>query len=60
MQMALERAGRVIAIAGEPMRIAGHARDRYVYPPLAGVFTTHFNIGDSVVQGEEVARWGRP
>jgi xanthine dehydrogenase accessory factor len=50
------RAGRTRALAGEPMPIEGHARDRYVYAPMAGVFATQCNIGDSVVQGQEVAR----
>lgn len=51
-------AGRTRALAGEPMPIEGHARDRYVYAPTAGLFTTRFNIGDRVVQGQEVARIG--
>lgn len=51
-------AGQTRALAGEPTPIEGHARDRYVYAPAAGVFTTQHNIGDSVAQGQEVARIG--
>ncbi len=47
--------GRTQDLAGEPQPIAGHARDRYVYAPVAGVFSSPFNIGDAVVQGQEVA-----
>lgn len=50
--------GRTRDLAGEPQTIAGHARDRYVYAPVAGIFTTPFNVGDAVVQGQQVARIG--
>lgn len=43
-------------LQGEPREIDGHARDRYVYVPAAGTFHTSFQIGDSVTQGQEVAR----
>jgi len=52
------REGSTRALAGEPQPIAGQARERYVYSPAAGTFTTRFNIGDLVVQGQEVARIG--
>ncbi len=45
-------------LAGEPRAIAGHARDRYVYAPLDGVFRTKPRIGDAVRQGEEIAEIG--
>jgi xanthine dehydrogenase accessory factor len=48
--------GRTRDLSGEPQAIAGHARDRYVYAPVAGVFSTPRQIGDAVVQGHEVAR----
>ena len=51
-------AGKTRDLAGEPQSIAGHARDRYVYAPVAGVFSTALNIGDLVAQGQEVARVG--
>jgi chromate transport protein ChrA len=50
--------GQTRPLSGEPMAIAGHARDRYVYAPLAGVFATRFTIGDRVLQGQEVGRVG--
>ena len=52
------RSGGTRPLAGEPKAIEGHARDRYVYAPAAGVFATRFNVGDAVVEGEEVARIG--
>lgn len=55
---AVIRTGPTRALAGEPMSIEGHARDRYVYAPVAGLFATRYGIGDSVVQGQEVARIG--
>jgi xanthine dehydrogenase accessory factor len=53
--------GRVIRdgasrpLAGEPREIQGHARDRYVYAPVEGVFRTNARIGDAVRQGEAIA-----
>jgi xanthine dehydrogenase accessory factor len=43
-------------LQGEPREIEGHARDRYVYAPVVGTFHTAFQIGDTVSQGQEVAR----
>ncbi len=55
---AVIRSGRTRDLAGEPQEIAGHARDRYVYAPEAGVFRTELGVGDEVRQGQEVARIG--
>jgi len=52
------RQGRTRDLAGEPQPIAGHARDRYVYAPVAGIFSTAMNVGDPVREGQEVARIG--
>jgi xanthine dehydrogenase accessory factor len=48
--------GATRPLEGEPQTIAGHARDRYVYSPAAGVFRTSLQIGDMVRAGQEVAR----
>ena len=59
-----EELGRVILqgatrpLEGEPQTIAGHARDRYVYAPDAGVFRTALRIGALVTVGQEIARIG--
>src|SRR5215212_1287581 len=50
--------GRTCDLEGEPQEIQGHARDRYVYAPCADVFSTGCSIGDSVVNGQEIARIG--
>jgi xanthine dehydrogenase accessory factor len=47
--------GPSLPLAGEPRAIDGHARDRYVYAPIDGVFRTTFRIGDAGRQGQEVA-----
>ncbi len=47
--------GASLPLAGEPRAIDGHARDRYVYARIDGVFRTTFRIGDAVRQGQEVA-----
>lgn len=44
--------GATLPLRGEPRAIAGHARDRYVYAPVAGVFHTTHGIGDRVQAGE--------
>ena len=51
-------AGPTRALSGEPRPIAGHARDRYVYAPIAGLFTTVHHIGDAVSAGQPVAGIG--
>lgn len=48
--------GATSPLQGEPREIEGHARDRYVYAPMAGIFHTALQIGDLVTQGQEVAR----
>lgn len=48
--------GATNPLQGEPREIDGHTRDRYVYAPAAGTFHTTFQIGDSVRQGQEIAR----
>jgi xanthine dehydrogenase accessory factor len=48
--------GSTRPLEGEPQKIAGHARDRYVYAPVAGIFRTDLNVGDMVSAGQEVAR----
>jgi xanthine dehydrogenase accessory factor len=45
-------------LEGEPQTIAGHARERYVYAPLAGIFRTTTRIGDMVTAGQTVANIG--
>ncbi|MEA2198197.1 MAG: xanthine dehydrogenase accessory factor [Solirubrobacteraceae bacterium] len=48
-------AGATRALAGEPRSFAGHARDRFVYAPVAGVLRTSASIGQHVKRGEPVA-----
>jgi xanthine dehydrogenase accessory factor len=48
--------GSARPLQGEPNEIEGHARDRYVYAPIAGDFFTIHQIGDKVEAGQEVAR----
>lgn len=50
--------GRTYDLEGEPQEIQGHARDRYLYAPCSGVFSTQLDIGDEVVEGQEIARIG--
>lgn len=52
------RSGSCRDFAGEPQLIAGHARDRYLYSPCEGKFSTTLHIGDVVAAGQEVARIG--
>jgi xanthine dehydrogenase accessory factor len=42
-------------LAGEPRSFDGHARDRFVYAPAAGVFRTAAAIGQRVRAGDPVA-----
>lgn len=42
-------------LQGEPRALDGHARDRYIYAPLAGLFRTAASIGDHVQQGQVIA-----
>ncbi|HEX2180038.1 MAG TPA: selenium-dependent molybdenum cofactor biosynthesis protein YqeB [Actinomycetota bacterium] len=56
-----EELGRVLAsgrtkeLAGEPRNYGGHARERFIYAPVAGVFRTARRIADRVEPGEVVA-----
>lgn len=52
---AVVTAGPTRPLAGEPRTLAGHARDRFVYAPLAGLFRTAYRIGDAVAAGTTVA-----
>lgn len=45
-------------LAGEPREINGHARDRYVYAPIDGVFRTKARIGDEVRRDQAIAQIG--
>jgi xanthine dehydrogenase accessory factor len=48
--------GTASPLLGEPNEIEGHARDRYVYAPVAGIFYSTHEIGEKVEAGQEVAR----
>jgi len=54
--------GRIItegdadAYTGEPIEIAGHSKDRYLYAPHAGVFRTPHDLGDQVEAGQAIGR----
>jgi xanthine dehydrogenase accessory factor len=50
--------GRTRALGGEPRSFDGHARDRFIYAPEAGVFRTAAAIGQRVRAGEPVASIG--
>src|SRR5262245_23649466 len=50
--------GSSLPLGGEPREIEGHARDRYVYAPIDGVFRTEARIGDAVRRGQKVAEIG--
>jgi xanthine dehydrogenase accessory factor len=52
---AIVREGATAPLHGEPRAILGHARDRLVYAPAAGLFFSDRNIGDIVARGEPVA-----
>jgi xanthine dehydrogenase accessory factor len=51
-------AGASLPLGGEPRELGGHARDRYVYAPVDGVFRTKAQIGDVVRRGQEIAEIG--
>ena len=46
--------GSTAPLRGEPRTILGHARDRLVYAPSSGIFTSSRQIGDAVEQGERI------
>jgi len=50
--------GATRPLGGEPREIAGHARDRYVYAPVDGVFHTKARIGAAVRKGQQIAEIG--
>ena len=50
--------GSSLPLAGEPRELGGHARDRYVYAPIDGIFRTKARIGDPVRGGQEIAEIG--
>jgi len=51
-------AGATRALGGEPRSFDGHARDRFVYAPAAGVLRTDARIAQRVSAGEVVATIG--
>jgi xanthine dehydrogenase accessory factor len=55
---AVVTAGATRALAGEPRSFDGHARERFVYAPAAGVLRTGAAIGDRVSAGDVVATIG--
>ncbi len=52
---AIVKAGSTEPLRGEPRSILGHARDRLLYAPRSGAFTTDRKIGESVRQGQTIA-----
>jgi xanthine dehydrogenase accessory factor len=42
-------------LGGEPIALAGHARERYIYAPAEGIFHSPHNIGESVQEGQVIA-----
>jgi xanthine dehydrogenase accessory factor len=55
---AVVRAGPTKPLGGEPRSFDGHARDRFVYAPCAGVVRTRAAIGERVIAGAVVATIG--
>ncbi len=51
-------AGATRALGGEPRSFDGHARDRFVYAPVAGILRTDARIAQRVSVGELVATIG--
>jgi xanthine dehydrogenase accessory factor len=54
----LVRQGATKPLGGEPRAFEGHARDRFVYAPVAGVMHTQAAIAQRVGKGETVATIG--
>ncbi|MGQ0678410.1 MAG: hypothetical protein ACT4OM_01920 [Actinomycetota bacterium] len=52
------KSGETRQLAGEPRSFDGHARERFVYAQLEGVFRTTRRIGDRVQKAEVVAQIG--
>ena len=55
---AVLREGATRSLGGEPRSFHGHARDRFVYAPVGGVFRTPASIAQRVRAGEVVATIG--
>jgi len=47
--------GEADAYTGEPVEIAGHGKDRYLYAPRAGMFRTSLDLGAVIQAGQIVA-----
>ncbi len=47
--------GASLPLRGEPQRLGGHGRERFVYAPQAGVFETQRAIGEYVHAGQGIA-----
>jgi xanthine dehydrogenase accessory factor len=47
-------AGEADPYTGEPMEIAGHSRERYLYAPRVGTFRTPLDLGRRVEAGQPV------
>lgn len=52
------RSGSSMPLTGEPRKINGYGRERYVYAPAGGYFETTRVIGARVAGGEPIARLG--
>ncbi|MBI2454686.1 MAG: EF2563 family selenium-dependent molybdenum hydroxylase system protein [candidate division NC10 bacterium] len=48
--------GEADPYTGEPIEIAGHGKDRYLYAPRSGIFRTPLDLGSHVEAGEVVGR----
>jgi xanthine dehydrogenase accessory factor len=46
--------GEADPYTGEPIEIAGHSKDRYLYAPCAGIFRTPLDLGTRVEAGQTV------
>jgi len=46
--------GEADPYTGEPIEIAGHSKDRYLYAPRAGIFRTPLDLGARVEAGQVV------
>lgn len=50
--------GSAEAYTGKPIAIQGHARERYTYAPMSGVFQTTLDVGNAVQAGDVLGRIG--
>jgi xanthine dehydrogenase accessory factor len=46
--------GSTRPLEGDPHPIGGHSRDRFIYARDAGLFRTHYSIGQMVTKGEVI------